>query len=158
VADYNVKGKVSLDVGSFIADARRASESLNNLDTSVNKTSSSMKYLKRGALAAATGLGALAVAGVKAASDYQQSMIAFTKMMGSAEKATTFVKELQAFAASTPFELPQVQAGAKKLMAFGFEASQVLPMLTAIGNAASGLSLGSEGIDRLTLAIGQMQE
>jgi tape measure domain-containing protein len=157
VADYNVKGKMSLDVGSFIADARRASESLNKLDTSVNKTSSSMKYLKRGALAAATGLGALAVAGVKAASDYQQSMIAFTKMMGSAEKATQFVKELQAFAAKTPFELPQVQAGAKKLMAFGFEAKQVLPMLTAIGNAASGLSLGSEGIDRLTLAIGQMQ-
>jgi len=116
-----------------------------------------MKYLKRSALAAGVALGGLAMAGVKAASDYQQSMIAFTKMMGSAEKATQFIKELQDFAAKTPFELPQVQAGAKKLMAFGFEASQVLPMLTAIGDAASGLSLGSEGIDRLTLAIGQMQ-
>jgi len=85
VADYNVRGKMTLDTGSFIADARRASDSLNRLDTSVNKTSSSMKYLRRGALVAATGLGALAMAGVKAASDYQQSMIAFTKMMGSAE-------------------------------------------------------------------------
>ena len=157
MADYNVKGKVSLDVGSFIANARQASDSLNSLDTSVNKTGSSMKYLKRGAIAAGVALGGLAMAGVKAASDYQQSMIAFTKMLGSAEKATQFVKELQEFAAKTPFELPQVQAGAKKLMAFGFEASQVLPMLTSIGDAASGLSLGSEGIDRLTLAIGQMQ-
>lgn len=157
MADFIVKGKVSLDTGDFVGSARRASDSLNGLNTSVGSTSKSMKYLKRSALAAGVALGGLAMAGVKAASDYQQSMIAFTKMMGSAEKATTFVKELQEFAAKTPFELPQVQAGAKKLMAFGFEASQVLPMLTSIGNAASGLSLGSEGIDRLTLAIGQMQ-
>lgn len=157
MADYNVKGKMTLDTGSFISSANAASNSLNGLNTSVGKTSAGMKYLKRSALAAGVALGGLAMAGVKAASDYQQSMIAFTKMMGSAEKATQFVKELQDFAAKTPFELPQVQAGAKKLMAFGFEASQVLPMLTAIGDAASGLSLGSEGIDRLTLAIGQMQ-
>ena len=157
MADFNVKGKVSLDTGSFVTNAKAASDSLNGLNTSAKSTSGAMKYAKRGVLALGVALGGLAAAGVKAASDYQQSMIAFTKMMGSAEKATVFVKELQAFAAKTPFELPQVQAGAKKLMAFGFEASQVLPMLTAIGNAASGLSLGSEGIDRLTLAIGQMQ-
>jgi tape measure domain-containing protein len=156
VADYNVRGKMTLDTGSFISSATAASNSLNGLNTSVGKTSVGMKYLKRSVLAAGVALGGLGAAGVKAASDYQQAMIAFTKMLGSAEKATSFVKELQDFAAATPFELPQLLQGSKKLMAFGFEASQVIPMLTAIGDAASGLSLGSEGIDRLTLAIGQM--
>lgn len=156
MADYNVKGKMSLDTGSFISSANSASNSLNGLNTSVAKTSNGMKYLKRSVLAAGVALAGLGAAGIKAASDYEQAMIAFTKMLGSAEKATTFVKELQAFAAATPFELPQLLAGSKKLMAFGFEASQVIPMLTAIGDAASGLSLGSDGIDRLTLAIGQM--
>lgn len=156
MADYNVRGKMTLDTGSFISSATAASNSLNGLNTSVGKTSNAMKYLKRSVLAAGVALGGLGAAGIKAASDYQQAMIAFTKMLGSAEKATTFVKELQDFAAATPFELPQLLQGSKKLMAFGFEASQVIPMLTAIGDAASGLSLGSEGIDRLTLAIGQM--
>ena len=157
MADYNVRGKMTLDTGSFISSAQAASNSLNGLNSGISGTSTSLKFLKRGAFAAAAGLGALAAAGIKAASDYQQGQIAFTKMLGSAEKSVQFVKELQDFAAATPFELPQLMQGSKKLMAFGFEASQVIPMLTAIGDAASGLSLGSEGIDRLTLAIGQMQ-
>ena len=157
MADYNVRGKMTLDTGSFISSARSASDSLNGLNTSIGGTSNSLKYLKRGVLAAGVALGGLAAAGIKAASDYQQAQIAFTKMLGSAEKSTQMIKELQDFAAATPFELPQLLQGSKKLMAFGFEAGQVIPMLTAIGDAASGLSLGSEGIDRLTLAIGQMQ-
>ena len=52
------------------------------------------------------GLGALGVAGVKMAADMEQSEIAFTTMLGSADKAKSFLADLSAFAAKTPFELP----------------------------------------------------
>lgn len=45
----------------------------------------------------------------------------------------------------------------KRLLAFGFSAEQVIPILTAVGDSAAALGIGEEGIQRLTLAIGQMQ-
>lgn len=96
-------------------------------------------------------------AGIEFDSNMQQNSIAFTQMLHSAEGAKAMLGDLTKFAADTPFELPQVEDLAKKLLAFGFQAQQVKPMLTSIGDAASGLGLGAEGAERLTLAIGQMQ-
>jgi tape measure domain-containing protein len=103
------------------------------------------------------GLNGVAAAAVKAAGDWEQTKIAFTTMLGSAEKAGTFLKEMQDFAAATPFELPGLIEGARRMMAMGFTAQQVKPMLTAVGDAVAGLGLGQEGIQRVTLALGQMQ-
>jgi tape measure domain-containing protein len=90
-------------------------------------------------------------------SKLEQSSIAFTTMLGSAEASAAMLKDLQQFAATTPFEFPQLVDAAKKMMALGFSAQQVRPMLTSIGDAAAGLSIGAAGIDRITLALGQMQ-
>lgn len=106
------------------------------------------------------GIGAaLAAAGVKAieaAGKLQNVQTAFTNMLGSAQKAAAFTKDLQAFAAATPFEFNQVTAAAQKFLAFGFTAEQVIPTLTAVGDAAAGVGLGAEGINRVTLALGQI--
>jgi tape measure domain-containing protein len=63
---------------------------------------------------------------------------------------------MQGFAAKTPFEFSQVSQAAQKFIAFGFSAEQVIPTLTAVGDAAAGVGLGAEGINRITLALGQM--
>jgi tape measure domain-containing protein len=157
VADYNIKGKMTLETGSFISSAQAASNSLNGLNTSTKTTSAGMRMLKRGVMAAGVALGGLAAAGIKAASDYQQANIAFTTMLGSAEKSTAFLQEMRDFAAKTPFELPDLLTGARRLMAMGFAAEEVRPMLTAVGDAAAGLGIGAEGVNRITLALGQMR-
>lgn len=112
------------------------------------------------AAVAIAGIGAaIAAAGVKAveaAGKLQNVQTAFTNMLGSAQKAATFTKELQGFAAATPFEFNQVTSAAQKFLAFGFTAEQVIPTLTAVGDAAAGVGLGADGIDRVTLALGQM--
>lgn len=102
---------------------------------------------------ALTGLGGISV---KAAADMGMTRVAFTQMLGSAEKAEVLIKDLQKFAAETPFEFEQVKGAAQKFLAFGFTAEQVIPILTSVGNAASGLGMGQDGIDRMTLALGQM--
>jgi tape measure domain-containing protein len=43
------------------------------------------------------------------------------------------------------------------MLAMGFSAKEVMPTLTAIGDASSGLGLGAEGLDRITRALGQMR-
>lgn len=94
---------------------------------------------------------------LKVASEFEQAEIAFTTMLGSAEKAKAFIEEMNRFAIETPFELAGVQDAAKRMLAFGFKQEQIIPYLTAIGNAAAGLGGGTDLIDRISLAIGQMQ-
>ena len=87
----------------------------------------------------------------------EQAHIGFTTMLGSAKHAQAFLDEMAFFAARTPFEYPDLLTAARRMMAMGFEAQNVLPTLTAVGNAAAGLGLGAEGINRITLALGQMR-
>lgn len=107
------------------------------------------------------GLG-LAIAGigaasVKAAADMEQTRKAFTTLLKDATLAKDFLAELETFAANTPFELPGLLQASKKMLAFGFTAQQVIPVLTAVGDSAAALGMGQDGVDRLTIAIGQMQ-
>jgi tape measure domain-containing protein len=94
---------------------------------------------------------------LRMASEFEQAEIAFTTMLGSAEKAREFIEEMNRFAVETPFDVAGVQDAAKRMLAFGFRQDQIIPYLTAIGNAAAGLGGGTDLIDRISLAIGQMQ-
>ena len=104
----------------------------------------------------AASLGALGVKAVQAAGNFQQVQTAMTNMLGSAERAKNLLGQLQDFAAKTPFEFNDVAAASQKFLAFGFTAEQIIPTLKAVGDAAAGVGLGKEGIDRITLALGQM--
>ncbi|MFE0021903.1 tape measure protein [Amycolatopsis sp. NPDC059021] len=104
-----------------------------------------------------TGAGVAAVGmGIRFAASQEQAEMAFSTMLGSAQKAQAFVVQLQDFAARTPFDLPSVTTGAQRLMAFGVAASDVLPTLTAIGDAVAGMGGSAEQIQQVVLAIGQM--
>lgn len=107
--------------------------------------------------AAGAAFGALYDSAIKSSAGLEQSRIAFTTMLGSAEKAGAFLKDLQVFAAQTPFEFPELVTASKRMLAFGFEAEQVKPILTAVGNAAAAMGSGAEGMNRITTALGQMQ-
>ena len=107
-----------------------------------------------GLSAALAGLGAVAV---RSAAQMEQTEKTFTTLLKSADLAKDFLAELERFAAATPFELPGLLNASKRLLAFGFSAQQVIPILTAIGDSAAALGMGEEGISRLTTAIGQIQ-
>ena len=109
-----------------------------------------------GAVLGATGAFAGIYQPMSLAGDYEQTVVAFNTLLGSAEKATKFLAEAQEFANKTPFEFPELLNSSKLLLAFGFEAENVLDMMETIGDTSSGLCAGSEGIDRITRALGQM--
>nr|DAZ31833.1 MAG TPA: tail tape measure protein [Caudoviricetes sp.] len=105
----------------------------------------------------AGGILNMGIASVQAAAQMRQYEIAFQTMLKSAEAGTQMLRDLQKFAAETPFDVPGVVSAGQQLMAFGFKAEEIIPMLTNLGDAASGLGLGTEGVSRLAYALGQMQ-
>ena len=72
---------------------------------------------------------------------YEMNRIAFETMLGSGELAGDLLKKLSDFAAKTPFELPQVVAGTKQLLAFGYTADEVIPMMRKMGDVAAALNI-----------------
>lgn len=140
------------------ADTSKLTKGLKGANTDLNSFATGAVKVGAGLTAAITGPAVLAAgAVVKVAMAAEQSQIAFTTMLGSGEKAARFLEDLRDFAASTPFEFTELQSAARRMLAFGFAAEDVLPMMTDIGDAVSGLGLGAEGVDRVTLALGQMQ-
>lgn len=91
------------------------------------------------------------------ASELQAAEIGFTTMLQSGERAGVFLEDLKDFAAKTPFEFPDLVRSSRRLMALGFAAEEVIPMMRSLGNAAAGLGGSAELIDRLSLALGQMR-
>lgn len=105
----------------------------------------------------ATAGAAAGAFAIKTASAAETSEIAFTTMLGSAEAAETMMGQLADFAASTPFELTGLTSATQQLLAYGFTAEDVIPMLTAVGDATAALGTGQTGIEAVTRALGQMQ-
>jgi tape measure domain-containing protein len=87
----------------------------------------------------------------------EQNRTAFTNMLGSAKQADVFLRQLSDFANKTPFKFGELTTASQRMLAFGFSAEQVLPLLTAVGNQAALMGGSTEQINRLTIALGQMQ-
>lgn len=164
-ADARMAAASVRDIGVAADEAnlasRKSAGGLGMLSGAAGGLATAAKYSVYATGALALGLtGATTAAtffGLKAASGFEQAQIAFTTMLGSSDKATAFMSQLKNFAATTPFDFADLVPDAQRLMAFGFQSDQVLSTLTAIGDAASGLDAGKEGIDRITVALGQMK-
>src|SRR5690606_9612837 len=106
------------------------------------------------ASAAISGLGA---AGVKLAADFEQAQIAFETMLGDAERAEQFLRELEVYARRTPFGFVGLQQSARQLLAYGFTADRVLAMITPIGDTVAAMGGSQQMLEAIIRALGQMQ-
>lgn len=103
----------------------------------------------------AGALGVLGKSAIDSASEMEQNRIAFETMLGTADKASTMLRQISDFARRTPFELPQVVEGTKRLLAYGIEQEKLLPNFEMLGNIAAGV--GKDKLPFLTLAFGQVR-
>lgn len=103
------------------------------------------------------GLGALSVNAVRAAGEMEQVKMAFETMLGSAGAADQMLQQLEEFGAKTPFEMADLIPATQRLIAFGFAARDVIPILQDIGDAAAGLNLGGAEIQEIVSALGKMK-
>ena len=120
----------------FEAGVRRARGSMDSFGKSVIRTAAK--------IGAALGGMAFFKKGIGLASQLQQDTIAIKSFTGSAESANAVIQEIRTFAASTPFQLNDLIAASKQLLAFGVSADKVRGTLHVLGNlaAASGANIG----------------
>lgn|GEM_PF-5565391 len=144
--------------------AKRASSAFNGMSSSKGTAASASSADKdEGSLltkvggAAAKSLYTVSKAALQLSSDAEQANVAFETLLGSSDKAKEFSSQLAAFSNKSPFELPEIREASKKLLAYGIAADSVVPMLTAVGNATTGLGLGSEGFDEIASSLGKMK-
>lgn len=158
--------KVGFEV-EVIGNGRGASQAFRQVEKDADRTSGRISHMGEsfkgagklagvGLLAVGAGAAGAAAWGLKVASANEQAQIGFTTMLGSAKKASAFLGDLQAFAAKTPFEFPELQTAASSLISVGVDASKVIPIMTTLGNVTSGMGTGSEGVKRATVALQQM--
>jgi tape measure domain-containing protein len=141
----------------------QAEQELGNLDKAATKSGGTVGGFFKDNLQAAgvvaaglvTTLGLAATSALDQAGAYQQSRISFETMLGSADRAKSLLKQMSDFAASTPFELPQVVEGGKKLLAFGVTMEEVIPTFTTLGNIAAGV--GTDKLPGLINVFGQVR-
>lgn len=100
---------------------------LNNIGNSLNAVLSPIKQLGGGIF--------------NATANAEQFNVALTTMLKSKQKADQLSAGIASFAASTPFELTQVQDASRKLLAFGVDAQNVMPALKALGDVSSGVGV-----------------
>ncbi len=102
---------------------------------------------------AAVGLGE-ALLGPNAS--MEQTTVGFETLLGKGKKTQAFLKDLQNFAAATPFEFPELATDAEHMLAFGFSAKSVIPTLTNIGDAMGAMGKSNAEIDHMVEIFGQM--
>lgn len=103
------------------------------------------------------GINATARSALDFYNTVEQAEIGFSAMLGDAQKAFAFIRDMADFAAYTPFELPQLLNASKRMMALGFAAEDALPMLTAIGDTSVALGKGEAGIEQIITGLGYIQ-
>ena len=93
-------------------------------------------------------------ASLVAAGNMEQYNIAFTTMLGSAEKAKILLKDIVEFAKKTPFQIEGLVGTTKMLLATGTAQEEVISTLSTLGNIASGVGVP---VERLAIVFGQVR-
>lgn len=154
-------GKIVIEI---LGDSSKFASEVSKLTDTTSKAISSLGsgFSKAGTVLTAAITAPLAIAGVKAArwasqtaANAEQVDIAFNTMLGP-ERAKKMIADLVEFAKTTPFEMAGLNKATQQMLAYGFAADDVIPMLTDVGNATAALGAGQQGIDAITRALGQM--
>jgi tape measure domain-containing protein len=130
----------------------------------IGTAGASFSLLGTGAAAAALAVGAAAAAtvgfGLAGAASLETTTVGFEALLGSAQEADAFIREMQAFAANTPFDFQGLADNARRLLATaeaaGLARDEILPTIEVIGDLAAVLGATPESITRVVRALGQM--
>lgn len=150
---------IKADISDFQSGMQKAQSEAGNLTSSIGDLGAAVAdFGNKAAIftgVVTAGFLAMGKTALDSTATYEQSRIAFETMLGSAEKAKKLLTEISDFAEKTPFELPQLVDGAKRLLAYNLAGEEVIPTLKMLGNMAAGV--GTEKLPQLILAFGQVK-
>lgn len=82
---------------------------------------------------------------------------ALTNLLGSSQKATSELQQLNTFAAKTQFPTADIDTTAESLIGFGIHANDVIPIMRSLGDALSAVGKGTPAeLQQVTNIIGKI--
>jgi tape measure domain-containing protein len=136
-------------------DSTKARSELGKFNTVVGKVRTGIQNTIKTVAALSVAVVGLGSHVIKAAGEFEQWEIAFETLTGSANNAKALLDDIAAFAAKTPFDLPSLIEGSKRLLAYNIEAEKIIPTMETLGNITAGV--GTEKMNQLILAFGQVR-
>ena len=162
-------GYLDLDVTKFGRGIKKANDDISNMSGDVTSRVNGMltavgdsfvslgKKLTLGVTTPLLGIaGTAAKTGIEFNLFMQQSELAFTTMLGSAQEAQSFLDDMLTFAKTTPFAYPDLVQSARVMRAFGIETESIIPILGTLGDAVVATGGSSKDIEGLATVFGQM--
>lgn len=150
-------GEQAVALNSVSAAATRSTSAFAGIGGALAGAAKGLGIISGIAVAAGAALGGF---GIKSAASLEQTTVAFTSLLGSAQEAHAEISDLQKFAAKTPFSQQDVFNYAQQYFALadsvGLAKDQVKPFLTAVGDIAAVTGASTENIHNAVMAIGQM--
>ena len=144
----NNDGKIWYGVGIDTTDIQRDSKKVNDAFKGIGDKAQAEGSRIENSFSRAGGmltgiLSATAIAGFakkmfEVRSEFQDAESSMRIFLGSAEKASTFMKELQDYAWYNMFEFKDLTGESAKLLAFGNAVQDVIPIIDQLSNIASG--------------------
>lgn len=138
---------VTVDNSNFVRGMQKVQSSVKEASKRMSDEGVKMESVMANLTKAAAGMGAAFSAKeivsqiVTIRGEYQKLEVAFKTMLQSEEQAMLLMQQLTQTAATTPFGLNELANGAKQLLAYGKNASEVNDTLIKLGDIAAGLSI-----------------
>jgi tape measure domain-containing protein len=152
--------KTILKVGEAITGIAAASKAFDVATAAIGGT---VNALARIGLAAqgieAIGKSAVAMSMglLKSNAALEMTTISFKTLLGSAQAADQMIKDLTTFAANTPFNLPGLESSTQRLLAAGYAAKDIIPLMTSLGDSISALGGTQDQLNSLVYVFGQLR-
>lgn len=87
----------------------------------------------------------------------ETDLISFSTLLGSKDKANSFLEQARQFSNTTPFEYDDITSLSKTLKTFGYAVDDVIPTLSKVGDAGAALGLDTPDISTVATYIGRMK-
>lgn len=95
--------------------------------------------------------------GIQFNATMETNRMALSQFLGSTKEADRFLKQLFETAKKGPFEFAGITDAARKLLAFDFSKGEATETLNAISDSVAALGGSADLIDRVVIAMGQIQ-
>ena len=87
----------------------------------------------------------------------ETDLTSFTTLFGSKDTAQQYLSQLKTMANVTPFLYSDLTAMSKTLKTYGYAANEMLPALTAVGDAGAALGMTAADMSNVSTALGRMR-
>ena len=105
-----------------------------------------------------SGFGDAIKAGINYNATLEQSSIKWETLLGSQEKANKMLKDIEKFAADTPFEKMGVEAMATQLHNAGFSGQALFNQLTKFGDLSGAFGIQADSLQEMVRQYAQVKQ